>query len=132
MCRACYDTQMESVASLIAKRVPIKDKNERRTLLNEIYAFYDTPEQDTLRRVANWRKYVRGCKRAGVKPTTKGFSDNFKKSREYIRHIDKQRIWFYLAHVKTKDLYFVRSMVHDKSNRGESIGGYLGMLIKKG
>lgn len=122
---------MDSLASLIEKRVPPKDKNERRTMLNEIYAFYDTEEQEKLRKIANWRKYVRGCKRAGVKPTNDGFIQNFRKSREYIKRIEKQKIWFYLAHVKTNDLYFVRSICHDKANRGESVGGYLGSLIKK-
>lgn len=121
----------QSLASLVQMPLPKKgETQERRSLLNEIYAFYDTKAQDDLRRIENWRKYVRGCKRAGIKPTSKDFTENFKKSRLYIKHIEKNRIWFFVCHVKTKDLYYVRSVCHDKMNRGESVGGYLGSLVK--
>ena len=82
-----------------------------------------------LKKKANWKRYVQYLKDNKL-PNTFDNQKKFKKSKFFIRKMtDKQMACFFLAHVKTDDLWYVRSICYDKMNRKESVGAYIMSLI---
>lgn len=96
--------------------------SERAQIISEIYEIY---LQDKIgRKIANWKRYVEWC-RTWKQEKGKESENKFKKSKFYLKELTVSQLCYFLSHIPTKDLYFTRSVVLDKLNRKESIGGYL-------
>ena len=107
----------------------VKPKSLRNDLFKQIYSFYYTEQEKMLKKKANWKRYVQYLKDNKL-PNTFDNQKKFKKSKFFIRKMtDKQMACFFLAHVKTDDLWYVRSICYDKMNRKESVGAYIMSLI---
>lgn len=100
--------------------------SEKNSILKEIYEFYINDKQN--RRKENWRRYCAWC-RANKKP--KGSEKEFKKTKLFIKELSPKVIAIKLSFIKDlNDLRFIRSICHDKFNRGENVGAYLLGSIK--
>lgn len=103
----------------------VKPKSLRNDLFKQIYSFYYTEQEKMLKKKANWKRYVQYLKDYKL-PNTFDNQKKFKKSKFFIRKMtDKQMACFFLAHVKTDDLWFVLSVAKDKAFRKESVGAYI-------
>lgn len=122
---------MESISNYLQKYTPPQKKgSERNDILNQIYSFYDTNQEIIHTKRANWKRYIKELKSHSW-PDTKEHQEHFKKSKLFIRKMSKGSMAFFLSHIPTKDLYYVLSVVKDKSFRNESVGAYImGLTIK--
>lgn len=94
--------------------------SERAEIISQIYEFYINDKQN--RKKENWKRYCKWC-RDNKKP--KGSENLFKKTKLYIKELPVKAICVKLAHIPTKDLYYIKSVCFDKFNRGENVGAYL-------
>jgi len=111
------------------KLEPVTDKDERKFLLKELYTLYTSQPEKIMRKKANWSNYIKYLKKI-KKADSQEQRDIFKMSRAFIKEVPENRFWFFVSHVKTKDLYGVKSICLDKLNRGESIGGFILGCVK--
>lgn len=110
---------------------PTKKKlNPRNDILKQIYAFYDTEQEVVLTKRANWKRYIETLKKQKVKDSQEQ-QRAFKKSKLFIRKMSPSSMAFFLSHIPTKDLWYILSVVKDKSFRNESVGAYIKSLIIK-
>lgn len=109
---------------------PTKKINQRNDLLNQIYAFYNS-EQETIHiKRANWKRYIQELKKHSWKDN-KEHQEHFKKSKLFIKKKTPRDIAFFLSHIPTNDLWYILSVVKDKTFRNESVGAYImGLTIK--
>ena len=99
--------------------------SERTDLFRQIYSFYDTVQEDNIRRKTNWKRYVAYLKENKLEHSKETLA-KFKKSKSFLKKItDKSVATFWLSHVETSDLWYVLSVCKDKSFRNESVGGYI-------
>ena len=110
---------------------PTKKKlNPRTDLLKQIYSFYDTEQEVILTKKANWVRYVANLKLRKVKDSQEQ-QRAFKKSKLFIRKMSPSSMAFFLSHIPTQDLWYVLSVVKDRSFRNEGVGIYIkGLQIK--
>lgn len=110
---------------------PIKKKlNSRNDILKQIYSFYDTEQEVILTKKANWVRYVANLKLRKVKDSIEQ-QRAFKKSKLFIRKMSPSSMAFFLSHIPTQDLFYIKSVAYDKFNRKESVGAYIkGLQIK--
>ncbi len=108
----------------------VTEKDERKFLLKEIYKLYSSDAERLLRKKKNWSNYIAHLKRI-KRAHTKEQTDIFRMSKAFIKEVPEKRFWFFVSHVKTKDLYAVRSAMQDRINRGQSAGAWVLSLIKK-
>lgn len=101
-----------------------KRGSERGDVIKEIYSLYTSQQEKELRRKENWKRYVQWLKNNKRKHDNHAVND-FKKNKAFLREMDIRRFCFVLAHLKIDDLYYLASVLRDKSNRGESIGSYI-------
>lgn len=108
----------------------VTEKDERKFLLKEIYKLYSSDAERLLRKKKNWSNYI-----AHLKRIKKAHNDDQKEiymlSRSFIKEVPENRFWFFVSHVKTKDLYSVKSQMEDRINRGQSASAWVLSLIKK-
>lgn len=107
-----------------------KERSERDMLLNDLYALYDSPDEAKLRKNENIRRYKVWLREQKRKNTPEA-QQAFMKEKIFVKKTAKSRLWFFVAHIPTKDLYYVLSVCRDRQRREESIGAYLYSLIKK-
>jgi len=113
---------------LINYEIPKKKGSERIDILKQIYSFYDTEQEKIHTKKSNWKRYVQYLKSNKIHDS-KEEQIKFKKSKMFLRKItDKSMASFWLSHIPTKDLYYVLSVVKDKTFRNESVGAYIGGL----
>lgn len=117
---------MEITKDYLKEWTVIKVKGSERTdLFRQIYSFYDTTQEENHRKRANWKRYIQYLKENKLR-NSKETMQKFKKSKSFLRKITAQSMAiFWLNHVLTPDLYYVLSVVKDKSFRNESVGGYI-------
>lgn len=102
-----------------------KKGSQRNDLMRQIYAFYDTAQEDRLRKIANWRRYVTHLKVNKIKDSNEE-KKKFPKNKTFIKKFTPRTMAaYYLSHVKTADLWFVLSVAKDKGFRNESVGSYI-------
>ncbi len=117
---------MQSISDII--KLPEKAKgSERNSVLRDIYMLY---EKDEFRKIENWKRYRRWCESTQKSASLKESQDSFRKDRSFIKTFTPKQIAIKLAHIPTKDLYYLRSECRDRANRKESVGGYLLGSIK--
>lgn len=108
----------------------VTEKDERKFLLKEIYKLYSSDAERLLRKKKNWSNYIAHLKRI-KKAHTDEQKEIYMLSRAFIKEVPEKRFWFFVSHVKTKDLYAVRSAMQDRINRGQSASAWVLSLIKK-
>lgn len=109
----------------------VSTKNERNYLMNEIYSLYFTEQERVHNKKYRWKLYV-GWLKENRLPDTKENQEKFKKTKIFKNtkgFSAKRMASFFLSHVKTKDLYFVLSVVKDRYNRNQSVGQYIKSLV---
>jgi hypothetical protein len=106
---------------------PVKEKhlNERQTILKEIYTFYLSDEIH--RKKANWSRFCSWCH---TNKKGKESLAEFKKSKQFIKPITAKELAIRLAHIKTSDLYYIKSECVSRNRRGEDVGGFILGAIK--
>ena len=110
---------------------PTKKKlNPRNDILKQIYAFYDTEQEVVLTKRANWKRYIETLKKQKVKDSQEQ-QRAFKKSKLFIRKMSPSSMAFFLSHIPTQDLWYIKSIAYDKFNRKESVGAYIKGLQMK-
>lgn len=112
---------------MLNNRIVVTDKNERRVLIGEIYEIY--LKDRTERRKENWRRYVKWLKEIKMGNSV-GSQKLFKKQKQFIKESTPRNMAVKLAHIPTKDLYYMKSVAKDKLNRNESVGGFIFSSIK--
>lgn len=102
---------------------PIKTaKSERTELTKQIDEIHHSPIEYNLRKKENWKRYCAWCKKNKLPDTTENQA-KFRKTKECIK--EQKSLWFLVSHIKTKDLYYIVSMMKDSNNRGKSASAWL-------
>lgn len=113
-------------------QVEKKKGSERNDLFKQIYTFYDTQQEDKLRRIQNWKRYISYLKENKIKPSNEE-AKKFPKNKKFIKKFTPRTMAaYYLCHVKTPDLYTVLSVSLSRAHRGESVGAYIVSLSTPG
>jgi hypothetical protein len=106
-----------------------KERSERSMLLNDIYNLYDSEQETKLRKMDNIKRY-KAFLRNNRERNTPDAQQRFMKSAMYRKKLEKNRFWFFVSHIPTKDLYFILSVCRDRHHLGRSIGAYIMWLRK--
>lgn len=104
-----------------------KKLTERAEILKEIEDLCYSKEQIDIVKKANWKNYIQYLKDNKYRNSNEKII-LFKKTKKYTKKI---KIWFFLSHIPTKDLYFILSVVKDKVNRRENTILYILSLHKQ-
>ena len=103
--------------------------SERNDILRQIYSFYDTGQEEYLRKKENWKRYIAFLKENRM-PNTQENQTMFKKSKKFIKKMSPATLAYFLSHIPTRELYYILSVVKDRSFRNEGIGVYIMGLTK--
>lgn len=114
---------MKSISELKFNKESLS-KSERTQIIKEIYSIYTSISEKKHRRDENIKRYKSWLKSNSLKHS-KDIYVIFTRTGKFIREIKPSSFAYFVSHVKTKDLYFVKSICFDKSNRNESIGKYI-------
>jgi|LSQX01.1.fsa_nt_gb Mg/Co/Ni transporter MgtE len=98
--------------------------SQRNDILRQIYSFYDSDREVFLTKKKNWKRYIEFLKENKLKDTKEN-QDRFKKSKKFIKKMSSSTVAYFVSHIPTNDLYYVLSVVKDKSFRNESVGAYI-------
>jgi hypothetical protein len=121
---------MQDIKDLILnKEAQALCKSERAEMIKQIYDIYTSPHERILRKKENWKRYILYLKSFRFNHTPETIKQ-FKKTSQYIKEQPVKSLCFFLSHIPTKDLYFIRSEMLDYKNRGKSASAYLFASIK--
>lgn len=98
--------------------------SQRNDILRQIYSFYDSDREVFLTKKKNWKRYIEFLKENKIKDG-KESQERFKKSKKFIKKMLPSTVAYFVSHIPTNDLYYVLSVVKDKSFRNESVGAYI-------
>ena len=98
--------------------------SQRNDILRQIYSFYDSDREVFLTKKKNWKRYIEFLKENKIKDSKEN-QDRFKKSKKFIKKMSSSTVAYFVSHIPTNDLYYVLSVVKDKSFRNESVGAYI-------
>ena len=98
--------------------------SQRNDILRQIYSFYDSEREVFLTKKKNWKRYIEFLKENKLKDTKEN-QDRFKKSKKFIKKMSSSTVAYFVSHIPTNDLYYILSVVKDKSFRNESVGAYI-------
>lgn len=98
--------------------------SQRNDILRQIYSFYDSDREVFLTKKKNWKRYIEFLKENKLKDTKEN-QERFKKSKKFIKKMSSSTVAYFVSHIPTNDLYYVLSVVKDKSFRNESVGAYI-------
>ena len=98
--------------------------SQRNDILRQIYSFYDSDREVFLTKNKNWKRYIEFLKENKLKDTKEN-QDRFKKSKKFIKKMSPSTVAYFVSHIPTNDLYYILSVVKDKSFRNESVGAYI-------
>ncbi len=130
---------MENISSYIptfaVEQKPLTGREKRWVLQNEIFVLI---KDDAALKKENWNRFVTWRKTISHNPRTTVQKDlerqwkrEAKGSLKYIRPISNKRsLGFFTSHLDEEALWFVKSVVQDKLNRGESPTCYIYSLNK--
>lgn len=119
---------MLSIADLLKNSKPEekKPRSERADLINQIYEFYRKSNKSE-----NWKRYIKWLRYNKFKHSQQSIQ-NFKKHKDCLKARLIKSFAIMLAHIPTKDLYYILSIARDKDNRKENFSGWLmGEIYKK-
>jgi Mg/Co/Ni transporter MgtE len=98
--------------------------SQRNDILRQIYSFYDSDREVFLTKKKNWKRYIEFLKENKIKDG-KESQERFKKSKKFIKKMSSSTVAYFVSHIPTNDLYYILSVVKDKSFRNESVGAYI-------
>ena len=98
--------------------------SQRNDILRQVYSFYDSDREVFLTKKKNWKRYIEFLKENKIKDSKEN-QDRFKKSKKFIKKMSSSTVAYFVSHIPTNDLYYVLSVVKDKSFRNESVGAYI-------
>jgi Mg/Co/Ni transporter MgtE len=98
--------------------------SQRNDILRQIYSFYDSDREVFLTKKKNWKRYIEFLKENKIKDSKEN-QERFKKSKKFIKKMSSSTVAYFVSHIPTNDLYYVLSVVKDKSFRNESVGAYI-------
>ena len=98
--------------------------SQRNDILRQIYSFYDSDREVFLTKKKNWKRYIEFLKENKIKDSKEN-QDRFKKSKKFIKKMSSSTVAYFVSHIPTNDLYYILSVVKDKSFRNESVGAYI-------
>jgi hypothetical protein len=104
-------------------------KSERAEVIKQLYEIYTSPHERILRKKDNWKRYVKWLKENKISHTPESVK-TFKKKLGYIKEHPVKSFCFFISHIPTKHLYFIRAEMLDYKNRGKSASAYLFASIK--
>lgn len=100
------------------------EKSERAQITKEIYQIYTSPSERIHRRKENWARYCKWCK-ANKKPDSTENQKLFKKDKTFIKEQPIKTFVYFISHIETKHLYYIKSEMLDHNNRGKSASAWL-------
>lgn len=103
---------------------PKIEKSERAQIIKEMYEIYTSPSERIKRKKENWKRYCTWCYENKRKDSTEN-QQLFKKDKKFIKEQPVKTFLFFLTHIKTQDLYYVKSRMVDCRNRGTSASAWL-------
>lgn len=117
---------MTPISSIIKQEKKL-EKSERAQVIKEIYQLYSSPLEAILRKKENWKRYITWLKLLKLDGDRMNnvTINRFKKTKLHLKPISITSLCFFLSHMKTNELYFIKSECIDKNNRGYSIGSYI-------
>lgn len=121
---------MKSISEITKQEKPKLSKSERTQIIKEIYERYSTFIEKSIRRDANIERYKIWLRENRFKHS-KLLYVTFSRTKFFIRELSSSTFAIMLSHIKSKDLYFIRSECFDRNNRNQSIGAYVMSLRKK-
>ena len=98
--------------------------SQRNDILRQIYSFYDSDREVFFTKKKNWKRYIEFLKENKIKDSKEN-QERFKKSKKFIKKMSSSTVAYFVSHIPTNDLYYVLSVVKDKSFRNESVGAYI-------
>ena len=98
--------------------------SQRNDILRQIYSFYDSDREVFLTKKKNWKRYIEFLRENKIKDSKEN-QERFKKSKKFIQKMSPSTVAYFVSHIPTNDLYYVLSVVKDKSFRNESVGAYI-------
>jgi Mg/Co/Ni transporter MgtE len=98
--------------------------SQRNDILRQIYSFYDSDREVFLTKKKNWKRYIEFLKENKIKDSKEN-QERFKKSKKFIKKMSSSTVAYFVSHIPTNDLYYILSVVKDKSFRNESVGAYI-------
>lgn len=121
---------MQSISDLLKNRqIKNKKSSERAEVIKEIYAIYTSPLQRKKRKIENWKRYVNWCK-VNKKENSTENQNKFRKTKFFLKEYPVKTICYFISHIPTKDLYYLKSIAKDMENRQENFSSYLLSSIK--
>lgn len=100
------------------------DKNERRTIMKELYSFYEISYKKN-----SWDNYILWLKSNRLKHNPENI-EKFKKIN-YKKITPSSFASFWLGFIPTKDLYYILSEAKDRHRRGMNFNKWLFWAISK-
>ncbi len=117
---------MLNISEILKQKSPKKfQKSQRAEITKEIYELYCSPTQDKLRKIENWKRYVKHCKENNLKIKDDTNVLRFKKNKLFIKCLLVKAFCFRISHIKTTDLFYCLSEAKDRDRRGQSIAKFL-------
>ena len=98
--------------------------SQRNDILRQIYSFYDSDREVFLTKKKNWKRYIEFLRENKIKDSKEN-KERFKRSKKFIKKMSPSTVAYFVSHIPTNDLYYVLSVVKDKSFRNESVGAYI-------
>ena len=98
--------------------------SQRNDILRQIYSFYDSDREVFLTKKKNWKRYIEFLRENKIKDSKEN-QERFKRSKKFIKKMSSSTFAYFVSHIPTNDLYYVLSVVKDKSFRNESVGAYI-------
>jgi len=108
-----------------------KNASERSELIKEIYSIYTSEKERVHRKINNWKRYLLYLKENKL-PNNVQSQNKFRKSKRFLKEVDIRTFCFFISHIPTKDLYYIKSNMIDVANRGFSASMWLFFNIKGG
>lgn len=106
-----------------------KRSSERSECIEAIYAVYTSESERVGRKRENWHRYITYLREQRESDTIPAQA-RFKRSRSFVKEQEIKSFCYFLSHIPTKDLYYIRSVMQDKLTRGELCSGWLFGTIK--
>lgn len=115
-----------NISNKVIEKKANTPRSERAELLGQIYEKYRASNK-----TQNHKRYVKWLAENKFKHSEQKVVE-FKKTKICLKARTIKSFAIMLAHIPTKDLYYILSIAKDKENRNENFGGWLmGEIYKK-
>lgn len=101
-----------------------KFKSQRAEIISELYDGYLADNK-----LSNWKGYITWLKANRIKHSKEQVV-KFKESTSYYKEMSIKRFLFFLAHIPTNDLFYLKSIMKDKQARKENFSKWLFWSLK--